>query len=315
MTDPIQIFCGADRNEMVPLAVLTHSLRRHSKRPIEVAVVDNHGTPDISDPRFWPYTRFSFGRFAIPKRMGFEGRAIYLDSDMVALADIDEIDATPFGEAKILIEQGGQSKKEKGKHAAVMALDCAALTWQQDEIVRGLGKDYSYNELMAITPLLNNGDMAERIPTGWNELDEVVDGQTRLIHYTRIDTQPWITPGHPFGHVWLDEVKRMLRDQKMTESTLHEDVELGYLRPSLLLELGIGDKPSVTDVEALKAHDAQQGFIPHKELFDRFDERKIAIINHEADEACQQSPWLTPWIRFKAQMRVKKYRKRQASRA
>lgn len=306
----IHVFCGADRNEKVPLQVLEYSLRRHSRRPVQVTLVDNRSAPPIANITCQPYTRFSFGRFSIPEQMGYEGRAIYLDSDMVVLADIDEIDALPFGAANILIEKGSFEKNETGKHAAVMALNCANLDWNLNEIVNALGKKYSYDELMSIKPLLETGEMVEEIPNGWNELDDYVEGQTRLIHYTTIKTQPWVAAGHPFAYIWIEELRRMLADNAMDERTLREDVELGFLRPSLLLELGLTGDKSLVDVDQLNEYDTQLGFVVHRELVIRHIERKIAMIDHGCDLACAGNPLFSPVLRLHANLRKSKYQRK-----
>ena len=60
-------------------------------------------------------TEFSLYRFLIPELCGHVGKAIWLDSDMVCLADIGELFDTGLGrcrlpgEARRLFQQGGQS--------------------------------------------------------------------------------------------------------------------------------------------------------------------------------------------------------------
>jgi hypothetical protein len=71
---------------------------------------------------------------------------------------------------------------------------------------------------------------------GWNSLDELTP-ETRLLHYTKIKTQPWVYPGHPLGHLWSDEVKLMFADVTLEEELVRTEVAAGHLRTSLLLEL------------------------------------------------------------------------------
>ncbi|HET6604700.1 MAG TPA: glycosyltransferase [Xanthomonadaceae bacterium] len=301
--NPVRIFCGADRDEQVPFRVLEYSIRRHTRLTVEARLVDNSLAPTVADPRHWPYTRFSFGRFAIPALCGHAGRAIYMDSDMLVFRDIAELWELPFDEARILIEIGGLSKREKGKQAAVMLLDCARLDWDVDRIVRGLGTDYDYNTLMSLAPLLGPGDLAERIPTGWNDLDDYDRQRTRLLHYTTIRTQPWVRPGHPHGALWTEEVRRMLAEGALAPEQIARDVAAGYLRPSLLPELGLSEGPRGDDAAALAAYDAERDFQPHAELLTRFAERKRAIARVECDEAIARRPWLAPWYRLRFRVR------------
>src|SRR5690606_5491336 len=102
-TSPIRIFCGADRSQQLPFKVLAASIRRHASRPVEIRTIDNSLAPPVSDPRFAPYTEFSFARFAIPALCGHQGRALYMDSDMLVFADIAPLFDIDFGPAKVLI--------------------------------------------------------------------------------------------------------------------------------------------------------------------------------------------------------------------
>src|SRR5690606_14541865 len=130
--------------------VLGASIRQYASRLVEIRTIDNSRAPPVAEPRFAPYTEFSFARFAIPALAGFQGRALYMDSDMLVFADIAPLFDIAFGPAKVLIEQGADPGK--GKQAAVMMLDCSRLDWDVAAIVGGLGVSYGYNPLMALTP-------------------------------------------------------------------------------------------------------------------------------------------------------------------
>ena len=209
--ETIRIFCGGDRSQQLPFKVFAYSVARHTQRAVEVRTIDNALAPIPDDPRHKPYTEFSFARFAIPALCGHQGRAVYMDSDMLVCADMAELWDTDMEGAAIAIERGSRSH-DQGKHAAVMLLDCAKLDWRVDEIVAGLGTRYAYKALMQLDPLLQPGMMRELIPAGWNELDHFEPGRTRNIHYTKIVTQPWVHAAHPHGGPWVAEVARMLRE-------------------------------------------------------------------------------------------------------
>ena len=142
--------------------------------------------------------------------------------------------------ARIAIEIGSRLAAGGKKQAAVMLLDCATLDWQVERIVADLGRRYDYNALMSIEPLLEPGQMRELVAQGWNELDQYQPGQTRNLHYTEIRTQPWVHAAHPHGQLWVDELARMLAAGAISAAAVEEEVRLGYARPSLLPQLGIG---------------------------------------------------------------------------
>ena len=49
-TEPIRIYCGADRSQRLAFRVLEHSIRRHCARPLEIHAIDNGDAPAVSDP-------------------------------------------------------------------------------------------------------------------------------------------------------------------------------------------------------------------------------------------------------------------------
>ncbi len=304
--DPIRIFCGGDRSQQLPFKVFAHSVQRHTARAVQVRTIDNALSPIPDDPRYQPYTEFSFARFVIPSLCAYEGRAVYMDSDMLVSADIGELWDTEMQGAAIAIEKGSRDQADRGKHAAVMLLDCAKLPWKVDEIVAGLGTRYAYKALMQVDPLLQPGMMRELIPAGWNELDHFEPGRTRNIHYTKIVTQPWVHALHPQGKPWVEEVARMLAEGALSAHEVREEVKLGYVRPSLLAELGIaeaGNAPASLDPQALQAFDNAAGFVPHRKLQARFAERKRAIAQAEAQARSAKRPWLGWYYRLRYRWR------------
>lgn len=301
--EPMRIFCGADRSQRLAFEVLAHSIRRHASRAVDIRTIDNALAPPVADARHAPYTEFSFGRFAIPELCGHAGRALYMDSDMLVFRDIAEAYDVPFDGAKILVEAGSRRQRDRGKHAAFMLLDCARLPWRVADIVAGLGTRYSYNELLAIDPLVAPGEIAERIPAGWNTLDGHDPATTRNLHYTEIRTQPWVHAAHPHGHLWIAELKRMLDAGAIAPEAVREEVAQGYARPSLLLELGLERDAGATDAAGYAAYDRARGFVPHAKLLARFAARKRAARLAERDAAIAARPWLAAWYRLRHALR------------
>ena len=297
----MRIFCGADRSQRLAFEVLAYSIRTHARREAEIRTIDNALAPEVADPRHAPYTEFSFGRFAIPELCGYTGRALYMDSDMLVFRDIAEAWDAPFDGAKILIEAGSRASRDRGKHAAFMLLDCARLPWRVAEIVAGLGTRYDYNALLSIDPLVAPGEIAERIPAGWNSLDAFEPGTTRNLHFTEIRTQPWVSTSHPHGALWVDALETMLESGSLDAAVLREEVSLGYARPSLLRELGL--EPGPRDPASLAAHDRDAGFVAHRTLLARFAARKRAVRAAERDAAIARRPWLAPWYRLRHTLR------------
>lgn len=301
---PVRVFCGGDRSQQLPFKVLAHSIARHSKREVQIRTIDNALAPIPDDPRYRPYTEFSFARFAIPALCAYQGKAIYLDSDMLVFADIGELWDTDMQGAPIAIERGSRDQADRGKHAAVMLLDCGKLDWKVEQIVAGLGPKYAYKALMQVDPLLQPGQMRELIVQGWNDLDHFQAGRTRNLHFTKIVTQPWVYAAHPNNQLWVDELRLMLQQGKLDAAELEQEVQLGYLRPSILVELGLeGAGVASGNPQVLLAYDNAAGFVPHRKLQARFAERKQAIARVECEQRSARRPWLAWWYRLRYRWR------------
>jgi lipopolysaccharide biosynthesis glycosyltransferase len=201
------------------------------------------GIPKPKDKENRPRTAFSFCRFTIPERMGFAGRALYVDADMLVFSDVAELWRIPFGEQKILCTfqpeppPAWRENKffKRGRQFSVMLLDCTRLPWHVDEIIRGLDeKRYTYAQLMFDLCLVQPHEIEDRVPPEWNHLEHYEPGTTRLLHYTVVSTQPWRRRGNPYGAIWERHLAEAVEAGAVTARDLELGVEKGHLHVDLL---------------------------------------------------------------------------------
>lgn len=253
------IFVGSDRSQLLAVKVLEHSIRRHTDMEVHMRSMHDLDLPNPKDKRQRKRTGFSFTRFAIPQLMGYNGVAVYLDADMLVFRDFRELLSIPFDGAKIVIQEdltndhqkGGRAgpKKKRVKQCSVMLFDCESLDWDPLKIIAGLDGKYTYEELLYQMCILDESEIKYGVPFQWNSLEIYEPGRTGLIHYTDMQTQPWVCPQNANGWVWLEEVRKMLESGALARSELEQEVKLGYFRPSLLVELdeaGEGPVPAPT---------------------------------------------------------------------
>lgn len=255
---PVRVYVGATEAQALPTKVLEYSLRRRAS--LSVRVESLSGTeipiPEPRDPRNRPRTPFSFQRFLIPRVAGYRGRALYLDSDMQVFRDVRSLWTVPFDGAAILGVRGAPDGRAQ---FAVMLLDCSVLRWNIETIVAALDRgELRYEDLM------NEMALGDRVRAGidscWNHLDTYVPGETALLHYTDMPRQPWLAAGHPWGHLWVDELRRALADRFLDAVFVEEQVRRGFVRPSLVDELERDPGERVPSPELLRRRDA--GFVP-----------------------------------------------------
>lgn len=251
---PVRVFVAASQAEWLPVKVLEFSIREVSAAPVELRrIADfNRPIPLPRELRNQPRTPFSFQRFLIPELCGFRGRAIYLDADMQLFADIAQLWNAPMhGHDLLAVREGTDGRK--GQFSVVL-LDCERLAWRVEDIVQGLDAGrYTYEELMHEMCLARS--VGRTLDPGWNSLERYEPGGTRLLHYTDMDTQPWVSLRNPLEHLWVDCLRRALVAGFLQRSELEREIAAGHVRPSLQLQV---DQPHA-DRAALRRLD--RGFV------------------------------------------------------
>lgn len=235
--DPVRVYIAATESEMLPVKVLEYSIRKHCSMSVQVEPLHRCGI-DIPGPRHpanQPRTPFSFQRFLIPQAAGHRGKAIYLDSDMQLFQDIRRLWTTPMDGAEILavIEPTVTGRKPQ---FSVMLLDCQQLSWSIDDIVDRLDNgELTYESLMY--EMAAGGQVARVIDSAWNSLERYVPGETALLHYTDMQTQPWVSCRNPLGYLWVGDLLEAIAEGAITREFVAGHVASGWVRPSLLTQI------------------------------------------------------------------------------
>lgn len=233
---PIKVYVGGTESEYLPFKVLQHSISKYASMYTEVVQIwQSDRAKDMPQPlerANRPRTKFSFQRFLIPALNNYQGRAIYLDSDMMVLKDIFKLWKLDMSDKDLLATAA--AKGQQSTRFAVMLLDCGKLDWKIETIVEGLdsGK-FSYEELMQDMPLARVGN---HIPANWNSLDSYTKGVTSLLHFTNSSSQPWLSRDHKYEHVFMEMLFDCLESGGITLEEIKKEVDLGHVRPSLLLQ-------------------------------------------------------------------------------
>ncbi len=250
----IRVFIAATADEWLPTRVLEFSMREATALPVDVRMIASFGRaiPMPAHRRNFPSTPFSFQRFLIPELCCYRGRAIYLDADMQLFANIGELWNASMADHDLLTVREGTDGR-KGQFSVIL-LDCERLQWRIEDIVQGLDEGrYSYEQLMHEMCVAKN--VGRTLDSGWNSLEKYQPGQTRLLHYTDMDTQPWVSLNNPLRHHWMQCLCRAVSAGFLSRDELVREVAAGHVRPSLLAELdGV-----TSDVKTLRSLD--KGFV------------------------------------------------------
>lgn len=84
---PFRVFIGVDPRVKIAYTVAAHSLIEHSSIPLAITPLMLNTLPI----KRRGLTEFTYSRFLVPYLCGFQGQALFIDSDIVCTGDIAEI--------------------------------------------------------------------------------------------------------------------------------------------------------------------------------------------------------------------------------
>lgn len=159
-------------------------------------------------------TDFSFTRFLVPELMGFKGRALFVDSDVLFRADVQELFDLCQGDRPIWCVQHNfepppsykmrthlrQEPYRRKAWSAVMVFDCAHPSTKQ--LTQWAVNHQFGGRLHA---MYWAGDNVGALPEEWHWLDghSNVGDDAKLVHYTRGTPDIAAYAKQPFAEEWL----------------------------------------------------------------------------------------------------------------
>jgi len=204
------VFIQTNHKQRIGAMVAEHALRRYSRHNdrFTITLMDSRDYPYfqaregqayLRDGVHWQWLNddlqsFTPTRFLPPELMGFSGRAVVIDPDVFAAADIWELLAREMEGRSILcrMRSGPKGAIDKCFASSVMLLDCAKLThWNVERQFNAMFDD----ELDYHTWVCLKGEDPDRIgffEPEWNDFDRFTT-RTKMLHTTRRRTQPWKT--------------------------------------------------------------------------------------------------------------------------
>lgn len=238
---PIKIYVGTSKEQMLAFKVLEYSILKHASMTVEVvplfdaidkACID---IPVPKEHKLRARTPFSFQRFAIPELNSYQGRAIYLDSDMLVFRDIKELWVSPFNGAQLLTVREPMGSARKSQFS-VMVVNCQELTWNIGDLIRKLELGtWSYEEFvyeMAPAEIISNA-----LPAQWNDLERYNSVTTSLTHFTDMNNQPWLATNNVHAYIWFEYLFEALEKQFISLDFVISEVNKGNVRPSILNQI------------------------------------------------------------------------------
>lgn len=246
------VFIQTNDKQLIGAKISAYSYKRNSKRPdsFDVHIMRAEEFPRLMQEgqsilraghiRDWDpddLQSFTPTRFAPPKLMGYEGRAVVTDPDCFGVGDVAELlDRDMEGKAVMAVARPGHNKRNDYIATSVMLLDCAQLKhWDPDKDQDDLfAKRFDYIDWIELKR--QSRDTIGLLEPEWNSFDKLTP-ETKILHTTKRRTQPWKT-GLPVDYTLrergpLDFIRRW----KRRRYDQHPDRNQEALVYSLLAEM------------------------------------------------------------------------------
>lgn len=235
MTEAIRIVIGTEPRTEIARKVLEYSILKHTKSRIDFHSLMGQDYYDRG--KLGEGTGFSLLRFSIPEMFNYQGRAIYLDADMLVLSDINNIWQLGRKPSQNIIWCKYGNEKKKDAETSVMLIDCKAAKHKLKtvaEIKSYLQNDSDRSKYREIMKLKYLDPKPIELSRWWNVMDkgcvfskieDFSSPNAKLLHYTNVRTQPWYYPAHPKKDIWGKWLKRAVKEGRISMSEIREAVK------------------------------------------------------------------------------------------
>jgi hypothetical protein len=203
------VFIHTNPLQMLGAKVARHALVRNSSHhdAFDVRIIHTYDYPFLRAREGQQFLRdgvkrhwrmddlqsFTPLRFLPPELMDYQGRAVVIDPDIFAIADIWELLGRDMQGAAIMCRMRSGVKRLLGCFASsVMLLDCAKLTHWRCEAQFNELFEFKRDYMAWISLKLEPKESIALFANEWNDFDHL-SAQTKMLHNTGRLTQPWKT--------------------------------------------------------------------------------------------------------------------------
>ncbi len=238
-----KVFIQTNDEQFLGAQIAAYALRRNSKHndKFSVELLHSRDFPWLrsrvgekflrgAEKRVWKkddLQSFTPVRFMPPKLMNYQGRAVVIDPDCFALADIWDLLSRDMGGKALMCRWRPAFKDLPGYRASsVMLLDNAKLTHWDAEKTFGELFEFKKDYMKWIKLEYEPDETVGLLEPEWNDFDRLTP-ETKILHNTYRRTQPWKTglpvdftvrlktgKKHGLAKSMVKAVKRLVADRK-----------------------------------------------------------------------------------------------------
>jgi hypothetical protein len=193
----LNVFIGFDPKETVAFHVLANSILRRASIPVSIAPLMQTQLKGLYRRERGPTesTEFSLTRFLVPELSGFRGWSLFMDCDMLCLADVAELAeyAGREGDKAVLVCKHDYTPKTERKFLGQLQTKYPRKNWSSlmlfnNERCRALSADYvnTASGLDLHRFRWTGDEQIGELPLEWNWLvgEYPHSSAAKIVHYT-----------------------------------------------------------------------------------------------------------------------------------
>ena len=195
---PLRIFIGYDHRQPIALNVLQFSIFRRSSKAVAITPIV---LPTLPMKRTG-LTPFTYSRFLVPWLCDYQGWALFLDIDFLALGDVAQLFALADDRYAAMVSKN----EKKFEWASMIMFNCG------HPANKVLTPDYVEDPKRCVAPHTMDWltpDLVGGVPGHWNHLVgyDAPRADAKLVHYTQGMPIYEETSGSEYREEWMAEHK------------------------------------------------------------------------------------------------------------
>jgi lipopolysaccharide biosynthesis glycosyltransferase len=192
---PIPVFIGYDPREAIAYHVCVNSIIRHASQPVAIIPLALNLLRDYQETHTDGSNHFIYTRFLVPYLMHFQGRAVFIDGDMILRADIVELyENLDLGKDVAVVKHDYQTRMStkylnspnadypRKNWSSVIVWNCSS--WPNRQLTPEFVQRQSGSFLHRFSWL--DDSRIQELPPEWNWLPDELgpNNDAKLLHYT-----------------------------------------------------------------------------------------------------------------------------------
>jgi hypothetical protein len=208
LPSPARVYLSRTSEEILPAAVLQHSVRRHCSLTVELVTLDAGTAEEVP-----------------------EGPGVLLPPRAQVLADLGPLWRAGVSEQEVIVPI-----EAEGSHGPGIAIVGAGLNSAIPTVASLIRLRAPFRTVSEAV----GGRARAALTADWNPGPQAGLNCQFVQYYPPDGSEPWISRNHPLGHLWVRDLLDAVAKGFVPTALVAEEVRRGHARPSLLYQVEHG---------------------------------------------------------------------------